>query len=454
MSGCLPETDFGQSYLAFREVRCHKLVAQCPALSRDVAAKAKPQRSPRSVSLPVNMTDTAIGRAIREAKSAGVRRELIDVSLRGLRLRLAKTGAATWVLACRDRSGRMRRFGLGAYPALGISAARDAARTMREGVRHGSDPTADRRRERDRQKAAQAGVGTLAKLLAMYGASPVAPRSWPGSVKVVSSVFKRLLARPVATLTVADMQLIADSHPSAQSAAFAVRCIRPALKWAARPGRVYVPTELAHVHPPTTVKRRERVVSREELTRILPVLRQSKAPSGSALRFLLLTLTRRSEVSSAVWGDISLASRTWTISRTKNGLPHIVPLSDQAIALLRGIGPGMPDEPVFATNKGSGLSAGVWEKVTKDVQKASATAGWHRHDLRRTGATMLGEMGELPDIIEAALNHVSIRSPLAATYNRSRYRPQVAAALQRLADALDGIESGAASVVPLHVAAG
>src|ERR1700679_2199710 len=75
---------------------------------------------------------------------------------------------------------------------------------------------------------------------------------------------------------------------------------------------------------------------------------------------------------------------------------------------------------------------------------------WHRHDLRRTGATLLGEMGELPDIIEAALNHVSIRSPLAATYIRSRYRPQVAAALQRLADALDGIEAGAAQVVQLR----
>jgi hypothetical protein len=59
-------------------------------------------------------------------------------------------------------------------------------------------------------------------------------------------------------------------------------------------------------------------------------------------------------------------------------------------------------------------------------------------------------MGELPDIIEAALNHVTIHSPLAATYNRSRYRPQVAMALQRLADALDGIEAGAAKVVPLH----
>lgn len=60
-------------------------------------------------------------------------------------------------------------------------------------------------------------------------------------------------------------------------------------------------------------------------------------------------------------------------------------------------------------------------------------------------------MGELPDIVEAALNHVSIRSALAATYNRSRYRPQVAAALQRLADALDGIKEGAGEVVPIRL---
>jgi hypothetical protein len=59
----------------------------------------------------------------------------------------------------------------------------------------------------------------------------------------------------------------------------------------------------------------------------------------------------------------------------------------------------------------------------------------------------------LPDIIEAALNHVAIRSQLAATYNRSRYRPQVAAALQRLADALDGIEAGAGKVVQMRAGA-
>jgi integrase len=254
-------------------------------------------------------------------------------------------------------------------------------------------------------------------------------------------------------LTIADMQLTADGHPSAQTAAFAVRCIRPALKWAARPGRAYVQPDLANIHPPATVQRRDRVLSRDELARIIPALCQSTAPYAMALRFLLLTLTRRSEVASAVWGDIDLVAHTWTIPRTKNGMPHIVPLSGQAVALLRQMGPGKPGQPVFAARNGSALAGGAWEQVTKDVQKVSGTAGWHRHDLRRTGATMLGEMGELPDIIEAALNHVSIRSPLAATYNRSRYRPQVATALQRLADALDGIEAGAAKVVPLRAGA-
>src|SRR6202034_1733933 len=93
-----------------------------------------------------------------------------------------------------------------------------------------------------------------------------------------------------------------------------------------------------------------------------------------------------------------------------------------------------------------------WDRETKALQEDSGTTGWTRHDLRRTGATMLGDMGELPDIIEAALNHVAIRSTLAATYNRSRYRPQVSAGVQRLADALEGIGAGAGQVIPLRKA--
>ena len=163
----------------------------------------------------------------------------------------------------------------------------------------------------------------------------------------------------------------------------------------------------------------------------------------------------------ARWRDVHIEARTWTIPETKNGEPHTVPLSRQAMELLRSRlpidadgGPKRPDPDALIFSTSAGTPLGNWDRETKALQEASGTEGWTRHDLRRTGATMLGEMGELPDIIEAALNHVSIRSPLAATYNRSRYRPQVAAALQRLADALDGIEAGAANVVPIQARAG
>jgi integrase len=225
------------------------------------------------------------------------------------------------------------------------------------------------------------------------------------------------------------------------------------------------------------------VLSRDELALLLPALSESDRPYAAAMRFLLLTLARREEVTAATWRDVNLDApawddlpadakakwvadgktqivATWAIQDTKNGQPHVIPLSRQAVALLRDRLPkdknGKATKPaadtlLFTTGSGGGLVN--WDRETKVLMEASGTEGWTRHDLRRTGATMLGEMGELPDIIEAALNHVAIRSQLAATYNRSRYRPQVAAALQRLADALDGIEAGAAKVVQLHHAA-
>jgi integrase len=402
--------------------------------------------------MAVRITDTAIAKAARESAESETRQELIDAQCPGLRLRVTPGGTKTWALNGRDQSGRMRRFSLGAYPAMGIAEAREAARALVQKVRHqGADPTAEKRRKRAEAEAAKAGVGTLASVLDAYGAKAGKElKSWPDSRKRVEVVLKPLLSHAAAALTVGDLQLAIDRYPSQMSAAFAVRTIRPALRWAAAPGRGYVPAELAGVRPPVGSTRRKRVLTREELAAILPVLRASSRPYAAAMRFMLLTLTRRQEAALARWGHVDLAAGTWTIPETKNGEPHTVPLSRQAIDLLRTIRPAdaKRTDLVFRTNTGAPLLN--WDRETKTIQAASGTADWHRHDLRRTGATMLGEMGELPDIIEAALNHVAIRSALAATYNRARYRPQVAAALQRLADALDGIEAGAAAVVPLR----
>ncbi len=351
----------------------------------------------------------------------------------------------------------MRRFPLGNYPTMGISAARTAAKALHVRVTlEGADPVAERRRERVIGRDAKDGTGTLAGLLDVYERQRgVTLKRWGECRRRIESVFSKYLKRPLEGMKLADLQMAADNWEAKQSAAAAVRYLRPIMKWAAH--RRYVTADLATISPPATVGRRVRVLSRGELAALLPTLDASNRPYAAAMRFLLLTLARREEAASARWRDIDLDAATWTIRETKNGQPHAVPLSRQAVALVldrlprdKNEKPMKPDASalLFATATGEPLAN--WDRETKILMEASGTGGWTRHDLRRTGATMLGEMGELPDIIEASLNHVAIRSQLAATYNRSRYRPQVAAALQRLADALDEIEAGAGAVVALH----
>jgi integrase len=398
--------------------------------------------------MPVNLTDSSIKAAKARAAETKTRIELVDAREAGLRLRVTPKGAQSWVLACRDPIGAMRRFPLGDYPALGISDAREAAQEMRVAVRKGADPIADARRKRRIGREAREGIGTLTALLDLYARQKGGKlKSWGECRRRIDSVFKAHLGKPLATLRAGDLQLTADTHSAQQSAAAAVRYIRPVLKWGAQ--RDYVGAEVVVLHPPATVRRRDRVLSRDELRALLPALKASERPYAAALQFMLLTLARREEVAQARWGAIDMEARTWTLSATKNGQPHVVPLSHQAAALVRSVQPEVPnpDALVFATDGGKSLAN--WDRETKKLMEASGTLGWTRHDLRRTGATMLGEMGILPDIIEAALNHVSIRSSLAATYNRSRYRPQVAEALQLLADALDRIADGGDNVVEL-----
>ena len=350
----------------------------------------------------------------------------------------------------------MRRFPLGSWPAMGISEARSAARILHIQVKQeGVDPIAERRRERAMGDAARAGIGTLAAVLDLYGAKRGdAQKAWGEARKRIDLIFKPLLTRPAETLAGRDFQMLADAYPSQSSASYAVRSLRPALKWASQRG--FVSGDSPRIHPPAPVKRRRRVLSREELARLLPVLRSSDRPFAAAMHFMLLTLTRRAETALARWRDVDMTARTWIIPETKNGEPHTVPLSRQAMDLLRSRlpvdGQGEPNTPdpdalIFATSTGARLLN--WDRETKALQGVSGTKGWTRHDLRRTGATMLGEMGEMPAVIEAALNHAVIHSPLATVYNRSRYRPQVAAALQRLADALDGICFGSGEVIPI-----
>jgi integrase len=415
-----------------------------------------PATAPRADG-PQSITPTAITKAVKKAAATKTPGHLKDPGQPGLELRIWPGGKRTWSLQCHDAAGRVRRFVLGYHPALGLAAAREACRKLREDVRNGADPIADGKARRDAVQQARDGKNTLRELLGIYARQRgAALRTWPEYRRRIESVFATQLDQPLPELNLQKLQRCVDTWPSAQSAAAATRYLRPIVKWAAHPGRGYVDRDLVLIAQPATGPRRQRVLAAEELTRLLPTLRASASAYAGAMQFILMTLARRSEVARARWSDIDLDAKLWRLPQTKNGREHIIPLSEQAIELLRARRPEIPDLTAFvflSADEGDGsLPLGNWDRATKIIMRDSGTNGWHRHDLRRSGATLLGNLGVEPHIIEAGLNHVSIHSQLAATYNAARYRPQVADALQRLADRLDIIAAGGAEVRPFKSA--
>jgi integrase len=367
----------------------------------------------------------------------------------GLRLRCATT-TATWVLGCRDARGRARRFPLGEFPAMGLKDAREAARALRVEVRQGRDPIAEARAQRS-AKSDETGQTTFSEVLDAYGdLVGVRRRSWPRARRLVEHVFQAKLARRANDLTQPELQLVVDRHAARSSAAAAVRILMPVAKWAAKRGLMGSGIAAALEQPEDADRRRDRVLSRTEIHSILNAL--NAVPwHGDGMRWLFWTACRLDEACSMRWSDV--VDGIWTIPVTKTGKPHVVPLPRQALDFLRVHGDARGgDALVFANGNGHKLSH--WDRATRQIQVRTGTAGWHRHDIRRSVATLMGELGVTPHIVEVCLGHAlrtssdgSTVGRIAQVYNRSRYRAEHAEALQLLADELDRIASGAADNV-------
>jgi integrase len=324
-------------------------------------------------------------------------------------------------------------FTLGGYPAMGLAAARLAARSMREDVRRGADPTAEKKaRSMKVTKVEEAPGQTIRSLMNEYEQLKVnGGKSWPTTRQRLTGILLPIIDVPFSKLAYADLRNTFEKHPAQISAKWGCAQLKPIFKWAVATQRDYVPANFVNLNFGKKSVARKRVLSALEIKSVLLAIQDNMDDVYlAAMKFILLTLLRVNEVAGLRWKDVDLEARTITLPETKNGETHVLPLSNQALELIVNR-KGNNQEYVFA-----GIKRNWWHAQNR-INKLSGTSGWHRHDLRRTGSTLLGELGIMPDIIEAALNHVSIHSPLAATYNRSRYRPQVSEALQRLADHLD-----------------
>jgi integrase len=183
---------------------------------------------------------------------------------------------------------------------------------------------------------------------------------------------------------------------------------------------------------------RERVLTPKEIGKLWTTLVPGQHTAFvDVIRLLLLTGQRRDEIGGLIRSEVDWDRKVIVLpaSRTKNKRVHIVPLSEPALEIL---GRAFADAPAASKGENDGR---VFHSFSWSDEKAKLDAGlriapWRIHDIRRSVATMLGELGlAQPHIVETLLNHVSgHRAGVAGVYQRARYENECRAALEAWAE--------------------
>jgi integrase len=157
---------------------------------------------------------------------------------------------------------------------------------------------------------------------------------------------------------------------------------------------------------------------------------------GAIVRLLVLTGQRREEIGGLRWSEMDLVRRVISLpgERTKNGRPHEIPVTAAVIAVIEAQPRRGARDLIFGDGSGSfqGWSrakAALDKRIAKSA--GNALAPWRLHDVRRTVATSMADLGVQPHVVEAVLNHVSgHKAGVAGVYNRSLYAAEKRAALE------------------------
>lgn len=425
------------------------------------------------------------------------RMNIKDTVVQGFTLRVTAAGAKSFAMMMRDGTGRYRTYTIGSYPELSVKEARSMAEKIRHGVRYGGvinpAPTGEEAPSdltfRQLLDEVEPTFGKIKKGWRPRGG----PKSKSNMRSTIETVFVPLLDRPIEALSAYDLAECAADYVPARplkgkktangQVSRALSYLSTALDWASHRGKftkigagrklVLRTPVVREVHDPSTddptiTGKRERVLSVVELVAILPLLtypahptlrRRNMLPKNDygpiAMKFLFLTLARREEVSTALWAHFDFINGVWNKPDTKTKAGEIIraqslPLSRAALDLLKslpGYGAAQKTDYVFP-NRDGGIQDN-WQRISEVIQKASGTSDWTRHDVRRTGSTLMEELGVAIQTIDAILNHTnrfananvsgSAGHYLIATRILNEIDDPKAAALNRLAEAYDVI---------------
>ncbi len=358
-----------------------------------------------------------------------------DETLPGFGLRLNRGGRATWFVQYRIGT-KQRRVSLGTRATVSADEARKLAKAALGDVAKGSDP-----QEKRHTAKAQAAVtfGSVVPRYLAYAQSRQRPRHHSHTKRYLERYWTPLDKMGINSIKRADVSAqitkIAEVHGD-HTANRARSALSSFFTWGMGDG-VAESNPVTGTHKAIEEKARDRVLTDVEVAAAWQL--SGTRDFGSIVRLLILTGQRREEVGSIGWSEIDRANALWTLpaSRSKNGKPHVVPLAPAALAILDAIPQRVGRDLIFGSAAGGFKGYGA-NKLTLDKAMAAslkANLPWRIHDLRRTAATGMGDLGVQPHVVEAVLNHASgSKAGVAGTYNRSLYAAEKRAALDLWAE--------------------
>lgn len=398
------------------------------------------------------LTDTAI----KKAQPTDKPYKLPDG--RGLHLLVQTTGAKLWQLRYRHE-GREKKASLGQYPDVSLGAARDKRDAMRKLIAAGSDPIAAKRAGRDAAQAAA--VNTFESVARAWWEHWKATRSASHTGYVIrrleADVFPAIGTRPISAIEAPELVAMAKAIEKRGALDIAKR----ALQTTGQVFRYAIAHGKATRNPATDIKPadvlRARVKSnyaRIDAPELPALLRKMDAYQGTpttrlAVKLMALTFVRTGELIGARWSEVDLDAARWDIPavRMKMKTPHVVPLSPQAIDVLR---------TMHTVTGGRALLFPGERNHDKPMSNntilgALARMGYkHRmtgHGFRGIASTVLHEHGFDHAHIELQLAHIE-RNEVSAAYNHALYLPQRAAMMAWWGNYIESVAKG--NVLPLR----
>lgn len=369
----------------------------------------------------------------------------------GLYLQVMPNGNRYWRMKYRY-AGKEKLLSIGVYPEVSLKEASDKRDAARAQLRDGKDPSEEKQLVKLRAQLSADGRFEAVALEWLETRRDLAESTWSKAKWMLETyAFPWLGRRSIEDINTAEVLSVLrrlEAQDKIESTQRLRQICGQVFRYAVATGRLDRDPTVALRGALKTAKNRH-YASITDPTKIGELLRAIDGYTGQfttlcALKFAPLVFTRPGELRKAEWSEVDLEAAQWCIpaEKMKMGVAHIVPLSTQALAILREIYP--------LTSKSRYVFPSV-RSLRDPMSENTVNAALRRlgygaddmtgHGFRSMASTLLHEMGWTSDAIERQLAHAE-RNPIKAAYNRAEHLPERRRMMQVWADQLDQMKAG------------